>query len=136
MSELPRKIWTPPRASPTAVTRAKELRQEATTAEQILWNALRDRRLLRCKFRRQHPIGKYVLDFFSYEVKLAIELDGSVHEGKEEADAWREQIIGTRGIRFLRFRNDEVRYHLSSVLDRIGEAINAQRVKFQGRDAP
>jgi very-short-patch-repair endonuclease len=127
MKELPKKIWTPPRASPAAVTRAKELRKEATSAEQLLWKSLRDRRLQNCKFRRQHPIGKYVLDFFSYEAKLAIELDGSIHDDPQEADLWREQVIGTRGIRFLRFRNEEVDHNLNYVLERISQAIQMQR---------
>ena len=109
-----------------AVVRAKELRKESTNAEEVMWRAIRDRRLSDCKFRRQHPIGKYILDFFSYEVKLAIELDGSVHEGTESEDSWREKVIASRGIRFLRFKNDEVEYNLPSVLAQIINVIDEQ----------
>ncbi|HWF44249.1 MAG TPA: DUF559 domain-containing protein, partial [Candidatus Kapabacteria bacterium] len=75
------------------------------------------------KFRRQHPIGKYILDFYCSKARLAIELDGAVHQGHEEEDAWREKIVGTHGIRFLRFTNEEVENNIESVLKCIQEAI-------------
>ncbi len=123
MEKLPTKIWVRPAASASAVQRAKELRKEQTHAEAILWEQLRARRFENTKFRRQHPIGKYVLDFYCYEAKLAIELDGFVHRGREAEDNWRELVIGTHGIRFLRFSNDEVEDDLQSVLQRIREAL-------------
>ena len=123
MDKLPTKIWVRPAASASAVQRPKELRKEQTHAEKILWEHLRARRFEDTKFRRQHPIGKYVIDFFCYEAKLAIELDGSVHRGREEEDRWREQVIGTHGIKFLRFNNDEVEQDLPRVLERIREAL-------------
>ena len=103
----------------------RELRNEMTEAEKILWNELRDRRFEKTKFRRQHPfIGRFVLDFFCAEKKLAIELDGFVHDGKEEIDKDRQSIIEAHGIRMIRFRNEEVRYNLGGVLEKIMEALN------------
>jgi very-short-patch-repair endonuclease len=123
MKELPKKIWTPPRSSPGAVSRARELRKEMTHAESLLWIELRDRRFKEHKFRRQHPIGKYIVDFFSFSAKLAIELDGGIHNERVEEDNWRQAVIQTRGIRFLRFRNEEIEQNMQTVLDRIGEAL-------------
>ncbi len=124
MNELPKKLWHRPHASAATVVRAKELRQEMTPSEKVLWDLLRAGRFHGAKFRRQHPIGKYILDFYCAQSRLAIELDGAVHHGQEEADAWREKIISTHGIRFLRFKNEEVESNLPDVLRRIEEAIS------------
>jgi very-short-patch-repair endonuclease len=74
------------------------------------------------KFRRQHPICPFVLDFCCVERRLAIELDGGVHEAQVEQDAAREQVLAATGIRVLRFPNDEVRDRLPLVLAKIREA--------------
>jgi very-short-patch-repair endonuclease len=123
MNELPNKLWHRPHPSSIAVVRARELRTEATNTEKILWEILRGGKFHGAKFRRQHPIGKYILDFYCAQSRLAIELDGAVHQGREEQDAWREKIIGTHGIRFLRFSNDDVECNLPSVLKRIEEEL-------------
>jgi very-short-patch-repair endonuclease len=123
VKELPEKIWQPPRAASTAVIRAKELRKDSTYAEDLLWMELRNRRFKSHKFRRQHPLGKYILDFFSYGANLAIELDGPIHDTQNEADTWRQQIIESRGIRVIRFRNEEVEHEMESVLTKIADAL-------------
>ena len=66
--------------TPEVEQRARELRQEATPAEQILWDALRAGRLDGHKFRRQHPVGRFILDFYCAKIRLCIELDGEAHE--------------------------------------------------------
>jgi len=104
----------------------RELRQELTKAEKILWAELRNRKLNGLKFRRQHPIDKFVLDFYCHERKLAIELDGSIHDGKlnKEYDEARTAMLGGLGIYTLRFRNDEVINNIESVLRKINEVTN------------
>ena len=108
------------------VIAARELRQEPTEAEKILWEALRGKRLNGLKFRRQHPYEHYVLDFFCVEYQLAVELDGSVHGILDQAayDEERTSFLNEHGLRVIRFRNEEVKKNLSSVLQRIVEATN------------
>jgi len=86
---------------------ARRLRQAATDGERILWFALRHR-LYGGKFRRQHPIGRRVVDFACPERKLAIELDGGQHALRAEADARRSVELVQRGYRVIRFWNNEV----------------------------
>ena len=104
---------------------ARELRQEATDAEARLWNALRGRRLAGLKFRRQHPYGRLVLDFFCVEHGLAVELDGNIHAELTQAarDAERTEFLQAHGIRVLRFKNDQVENEIETVLKQIEEAI-------------
>jgi phosphoribosylformylglycinamidine synthase subunit PurQ / glutaminase len=107
------------------VEAARALRQRSTAAEDKLWEALRDRQLAGLKFRRQHPLGPFVLDMFCVEHQLVIEVDGSIHRTPEQAayDAARTEHLVERGLRILRFTNDEVAYHLPDVLKRILQNI-------------
>jgi very-short-patch-repair endonuclease len=108
------------------VRAARELRQRETQAEKRLWNALRGKRLNGLKFRRQHPYEHYVLDFFCVEQDLVIELDGSVHDSPEQAayDEERAAFLRERGLRMLRFRNEEVEQALTSVLQKIIDTLS------------
>src|SRR5579871_593354 len=120
MSNPPKKIWTPSRTSGGVLNRAKELRKEMTPAEKVLWKLLRGRHFDGIKFRRQHPVGSYILDFFCYEHRLAIELDGEIHLQQEEQDKLRDATLLTSfNIRVIRFKNDEVISDIGSVLERI-----------------
>ena len=103
---------------PSAIMNARGLRKTQTNAEGILWDALRKNQFHNLHFRRQHPIGKYVLDFFCDALALGIELDGSVHDNEEqkEKDADRTAYMKEAGIRVIRFRNNEVEEHLEKVL--------------------
>jgi len=122
---MPRK----PRGATTAkiIRAARDLRHEMTPAETILWNAIRGRRLSGLKFRRQHPIGPFVLDLFCVEHQLAIEIDGGVHLTIHQIarDAERTQFLNEHRVHVLRFNNDEIEKQLASVLKRIVEAIRA-----------
>lgn len=111
-------------AAQVMVTLARDLRQRQTTAEDRLWQCLRDRRLNDLKFRRQHPIAKttYIADFFCYQAKLVIELDGGIHDTQQEQDARRQQEIEALGYRVLRFRNERIESDLETVLVEILEA--------------
>jgi very-short-patch-repair endonuclease len=102
--------------------RAKELRQQMTPAEKVLWDRLRSRQLGGFKFRRQHPIGPYIADFYCAAPRLVVEVDGSVHVGQAEADEQRNQQMAEYGYRVLRVSNQEVETDLESVICRILEA--------------
>ena len=86
------------------VPAARRLRSESTPTETILWSLLRDRRCLGIKFRRQHPVGALVLDFYPEELKVAIEVDGGVHDspGQHALDEARQQLLEDLAIRFIR----------------------------------
>jgi imidazole glycerol-phosphate synthase subunit HisF len=88
---------------------AKRLRKEPTFAEEVLWNFLRQRPL-GYKFRRQHPISNYVVDFFCVAANVAIEIDGSIHDLEEVIirDKERQNNLNEKGIKVIRFRNEEV----------------------------
>ena len=103
---------------------ASELRQRSTPSEAVLWQALRNRRLAGRKFRRQEPIGVYVVDFFCSEERLIIEIDGGIHEQQKEADSVRQELIETVGLRFLRFSANEVETNLPAVLHEIRAAFS------------
>jgi very-short-patch-repair endonuclease len=89
---------------------ARQLRKSVTAAEESAWWLLRNRRLMGLKFRRQHPIGKYTVDFFCFQAQLAVELDGSVHAKPSQArkDATKEAYLKRMGIRVLRVPNGMV----------------------------
>jgi len=97
--------------------RRRELRQEQTPEENILWHHIRNRKL-GLKFRRQYSVGGYVLDFYCPEVKLAIELDGSQHSEEEnlEYDKDRTYYLQILGCTVLRFKNKEINENLERVL--------------------
>ena len=102
------------------------LRNHATDAERILWSRLKGRQLLGFKFRRQHGIGVFVLDFYCPESKLAIEIDGATHrsEAEREYDRRRQEYIELYKIHFLRFTNSDVYINLDSVLTVIAGAVS------------
>jgi very-short-patch-repair endonuclease len=106
------------------IIKARYLRKEETKAEQILWKKLRNKNL-GLRWRRQHPIDMYILDFYAPEVKLAIELDGSVHQTKEsrEYDETRTNYLKFKDIKVIRFWNSEVEKDLENVLNKIKEKI-------------
>lgn len=98
---------------------ARKLRQDANDPEALLWACLRDRRMNKRKFRRQHPVPPYVLDFYCADLKLAIELDGGQHnsaDGKQRDQA-RDAFLRAQDIETLRFTNDELMSHTDSVMD-------------------
>lgn len=96
-----------------------------TPAEKILWEKLKGKSLDSFKFRRQHPISKYIVDFYCHALKLVIEIDGNIHDLKDqiEYDAGREFELQELGLRVLRFRNEEVILSPDKVLNKILELI-------------
>lgn len=108
------------KASPLIFNRARELRSNMTDAETVLWGFLKTKPL-GYKFRRQHPLGIYIADFFCYKQKLVIEADGPVHNNADVKmnDAERQRIIEAKGITVLRFRNEEILTQLETVIAKI-----------------
>jgi very-short-patch-repair endonuclease len=112
--------WDPRKMiAPETRRNAKELRHPQTRAEQKLWGALRDRQLGGFKFRRQAPIGSYIVDFLCFEKRLVVELDGETHLKQEFYDWQRSDILARQGYRVLRFVNCQVYADLESVLQSI-----------------
>ena len=107
-----------------STARAKALRSNMTDAERRLWYFLRAHRFKGTKFKRQATIGKYIVDFVSFEKHLVIEVDGSQH-ADNEADRLRTRWLEDRGFRVLRFWNNEVLKNTSGVLDTIMVAIES-----------
>ena len=97
------------------------MRKKPTDAEQVLWQRLR-RKALGLRFRRQHPLDRFIVDFCCPAAKLVVEVDGEIHQGLTEYDAEREGILGSFGYRVVRFRNEQVLSDIGSVLAEIRKA--------------
>ena len=110
-----------PHASPKMIQRARPLRQPLTPAEAQLWRALRGRQANGLKFRRQHPIGPYVADFYCAQAQLVIEIDGPSHLRQEEYDQARTAWLESQGYRVVRYTNSEVQENIAAVLENIVE---------------
>jgi len=106
-----------------AFSRAVTLRKHMTLPERILWKKIRAKRFHGIRFRRQAPIGIYIVDFLCKEAMLVIEVDGGSHyrEGAKEYDECRTAFLESKGLRVLRFTNEQVRTNLDWVLTRIRE---------------
>ena len=105
------------------------LRRNITKAETIIWQKLRCKQIETCKFRNQYSVDRFVLDFYSPEIKLAIEIDGESHFQEEAAqyDRERQIFIESTGINFLRFTNNQVYENLNGVLEIIAQKIRELR---------
>lgn len=98
-------------------TIAKNLRRRPTDAEKLLWKHLRSKQLKGLKFRRQHPIGKYVVDFACLDKQVVIELDGGQHAADENKDRERDKWLEGEGYKVLRFWNTDILTNLGGVLE-------------------
>jgi very-short-patch-repair endonuclease len=103
--------------------RARRLRRDATDAERVLWRALRELEPPAGRFRRQHRIGAYVVDFACTRAGVVIEVDGGQHSWRADADAMRTAFLESRGYRVIRFWNNEVLDNLEGVVQRIQAAL-------------
>jgi len=111
-------------ASAKLFENADKLRKSMTEPEKILWEYLRTKPE-GFKFRRQHPIGIYILDFYCHELRLSIEIDGGYHlsEEQKEKDSERTLYLNDLGIKEFRFKNDEVLNHRQRVVEKLHETI-------------
>lgn len=110
--------------SAAKLQRAKELRQQMTAEEKILWQHLRTNRLNGLHFRRQQIIDGFIVDFYCHKARLVIEVDGNIHQHQTEYDAERDKVLTARGLRVMRIRNEEVRNAIEEVLERIAKACD------------
>lgn len=108
-----------PKLTAQQVTRSRKLRSTLTDAEQLLWRHLRQKQMAGIKFRRQHPVGPYVIDFACLSAKLAIEIDGGQHAEMKSKDTRRDAFLIQKGFRVLRFWNNEVLGNIEGVMERI-----------------
>ena len=106
---------------------ARRLRAAPTRAEEVLWGALRGSQVAGLRFRRQHPVGRFVLDFYCPALHLVVEVDGEVHDSLVEQDSERTRVLEAHNYRVIRFRNDEVLNNLPSVVDRIAALAELMR---------
>jgi len=107
------------RLSSNTKTNARNLRKNMTDVERLLWSKIRGRQLQGFRFRRQHPIGRYIVDFVCIELKLIIELDGSQHNDQQQYDMKRSQWLQIKGYKTIRFWNNDVVENLEGVLQTI-----------------
>ena len=109
----------------TKINLAREFRKNPTKAEKQMWQALRNRCFLNLKFRRQHLLEGYLLDFYCQELKLAVEIDGAIHRSQREEDIKRQKAIEQSGIRFYRIKNEQVERNINKVLEDLANFVNA-----------
>jgi len=103
---------------------AKQLRKNFTDTEKLLWRHLRVKQVEGCKFRRQEPIGSYVVDFVCHEKRIVIEVDGGQHSIERERDNERDKWLKGQGYKVLRFWNNEVLANIEGVLGVIQHCLN------------
>ena len=105
--------------------KAKKLRKEMTESEILLWECLRNRKT-GFKFRRQHPIGIYIADFYCHELKLVVEVDGEIHNAPDqiEWDNYRTMNMHLMNITVIRFSNEDVQNHMEKVLAKVKGVCN------------
>jgi very-short-patch-repair endonuclease len=103
---------------------ARQLRKDQTETEAKVWTVLKDRQCLGLKFRRQHVIEGFVVDFYCLEKRLAIEIDGGIHDKQKDYDELRQAEIEAKSIRVIRIRNEELK-STKVLYDRIKEAIGS-----------
>ena len=109
---------------PTILQRAREMRNEPTKPEATLWYYLRRKQLNGYRFRRQHPIDRFIVDFYCHELKLIIEVDGGSHGDREEYDSIRTAWLESKGYKVIRFWNNQVMKETDAVIETILKKCN------------
>jgi len=121
-------------ASEEIINNARDLRKRMTQAEKILWGRLREKRLEGFKFRRQHPIWRFIADFYCHKVKLVVEIDGGIHQDTlvKEYDANRTAELERLGIKVLRYSNEDVYENIERILGEIENECKKRALEFRG----
>jgi very-short-patch-repair endonuclease len=104
---------------PAKLERARELRKRMTPEERLLWQHLRDNRLVGLHFRRSQVIDGFIADFYCHATGVVLEVDGKVHDYQPDYDRERDAILRRRGLRVLRLKNEELREDVDAVLEKI-----------------
>jgi len=112
------------KAAPLIFENARKLRNKLTSAEQTFWLRLKEQ-FPKYKFRRQHPISIYIVDFYSHKLKLVIEIDGSIHDSEEAKlkDEKREKDLKNLDLTVIRFTNDQIKNEVESVIEIVSSTI-------------
>lgn len=124
------------RINQTAKKNSRNLRRELTDAEQLLWLHLRMRQMGGCKFCRQHPLGRYILDFVCLEEGLVVEVDGAQHAENAERDQCRTEWLELQKLRVLRFWNNDVLKDIESVKLVIWNVLIQHRAEPSSQPSP
>ena len=103
-------------------TQAVRMRGDSTPAEDRLWQELRNGRVDGLRFRRQHPVGRFIVDFYCVRAGLVVDVDGPIHEGQSQADQERDAFLASMGMEVIRFSNDDVMTRTAEVVARIKQA--------------
>jgi len=99
-----------------------------TNYEKLIWERLKGKQICGLRFRRQHPIDIFIVDFFCHEVRLVVEIDGEIHDQQEEYDDGRSAEMEKFGIRVIRFTNSEVEKNIEVVINKIKKVVD-ERIK-------
>jgi very-short-patch-repair endonuclease len=120
-------------ATPDIFKKAKELRKYETEAEKILWKKLNRNQILGLQFRRQHPIDRFIADFYCAKIKLVIEVDGSIHELPEnqDYDIGRSEILNDFGITVIRFSNEQIINEVDNTIKEIEKTAKKLLLKMK-----
>jgi very-short-patch-repair endonuclease len=116
------------RLNPIILEHAREMRHPQTPAEATVWRYVRNQ-ALGYKFRRQHPIKRFIIDFYCAELRLCVEIDGDTHieEDQQEYDAARTEYLESIGRKVIRFTNDDVRYNINAVIQEMKDTCERLR---------
>ncbi len=122
---VPGHSWrTPPQLWEKLKPLARQMRREPTLAEERLWQSLKGKQLSEFKFRRQHVIDRFIVDFYCRKAWLVVEVDGEIHDYTFEEDAIRQEFLESLGLRVVRFRNEEVLEEIEGVLEEIARWLH------------
>ncbi|OHA90416.1 MAG: hypothetical protein A3F53_01150 [Candidatus Zambryskibacteria bacterium RIFCSPHIGHO2_12_FULL_48_10] len=105
------------------IERRRNLRESSTPEEEMLWQKLRNNKL-GCRFRRQHSMGGYILDFYCFKARLIVEIDGKSHEFQKEYDSNRDKFFKNLGYQTLRIKNYEITKNLNKVIGIIKQTLS------------
>ena len=122
------RIYVPPEIKRRMIENAREFRKEPTEGEKILWGELRGKKLDGIKFRRQQPIGYFVVDFYSSMYRLVVEVDGPIHDSQKEADKARQDILEELGLIVFRLKTETPEKNLPLALSMIRKKIQELKV--------
>ena len=118
-------------SKPVTFIRARNLRENMTNAELILWNRIRNNQLLGFRFKAQHPVAGFIADFYCHKAKLVIEADGLIHQTQKEYDLDRDKVFNDLGLTVIRFSNEEIENNTDSVIQTITNFLSGFITKKQ-----
>lgn len=124
-------------AKPDIFEKATVLRENMTEAEKLLWEKLKDRKLFKFKFRRQHPIDIFIVDFYCHPIRLIIEVDGEYHLNSEqkEYDIGRSMELKNWGLKIIRYTNKDIFKDLDNVVSKIQKIIEKRDLELRQNES-